>query len=75
MPWLTRRLQMFEDWTLPITFPVPIAPRSWPIMGPMFSAFDAIRGFASGPNLWLPGHDPAVLQRFPTHSAGIAYLR
>jgi hypothetical protein len=41
----------------------------------MFSAFDTIRGLSSGPNLWLPGHDPAVLQRFPTHSAGIAYLR
>jgi hypothetical protein len=55
--------------------PVHIAPRSWPSMGPMFSAFDAIRGFASRPNLRLPGHDPAVLQRFPTHSAGIAYLK
>ena len=41
----------------------------------MFSAFDAIRGLSSGPNLWLPGHDPAVLQRFPTHSADIAYLK
>jgi hypothetical protein len=48
------------------------APRSWPIMEPMFRAFDAIRGFASGPNLRLPGHDPAVLQRFPAHSAGMA---
>jgi hypothetical protein len=55
--------------------PVQIAPRSWPIMGPMFSAFDATRRFASGPNLRSLGHDPAVLQRFPTHSAGIAYLR
>jgi hypothetical protein len=26
-------------------------------------------------NLRLPGHDPAVLQRFPTHSAGIADLK
>jgi glyoxylase-like metal-dependent hydrolase (beta-lactamase superfamily II) len=41
----------------------------------MFSAFDAIRELSSGPDLWLPGHDPAVLQRFPTHSAGIACLR
>ena len=75
MPWLKRRLQTFEYWTLPITLPVQIAPRSWPIMGPMFSAFDATRRFASGPNLRSLGHDPAVLQRFPTHSAGIAYLR
>jgi hypothetical protein len=35
----------------------------------------AMRGLSSGPYLWLPGHDPAVLQRFPTHSAGIAYLK
>jgi glyoxylase-like metal-dependent hydrolase (beta-lactamase superfamily II) len=41
----------------------------------MFSAFDAIRGLSSGPNLWLPGHDPAVLQRFPTLGADIAYVR
>jgi len=41
----------------------------------MFSAFDAIRGLASGPNLWLPGHDPAVLQRFPTQAPDIAYLK
>jgi glyoxylase-like metal-dependent hydrolase (beta-lactamase superfamily II) len=41
----------------------------------MFSAFDAIRGLSSGPNLWFPGHDPAVLQRFPTQQPDIAYLR
>ena len=41
----------------------------------MFSAFDAIRGLASGPNLWFPGHDPAVLQRFPTQAPDIAYLK
>jgi glyoxylase-like metal-dependent hydrolase (beta-lactamase superfamily II) len=41
----------------------------------MFSAFDAIRQLSSGPDLWLPGHDPAVLQRFPLHAADIAYLR
>jgi glyoxylase-like metal-dependent hydrolase (beta-lactamase superfamily II) len=41
----------------------------------MFEAFDTIRGLASGPNLWLPGHDPQVLQRFPTHAPDIAYLR
>ncbi|HSF33376.1 MAG TPA: N-acyl homoserine lactonase family protein [Candidatus Tectomicrobia bacterium] len=41
----------------------------------MFSAFDAIRELASGPDLWLPGHDPAVLQRFPTQGADIAYLK
>jgi glyoxylase-like metal-dependent hydrolase (beta-lactamase superfamily II) len=41
----------------------------------MFSAFDAIRELSSGPNLWFPGHDPAVLQRFPTQSADIAYLK
>jgi glyoxylase-like metal-dependent hydrolase (beta-lactamase superfamily II) len=40
----------------------------------MFSAFDAIRELSSGPELWLPGHDPAVLQRFPTQGADIAYL-
>ena len=41
----------------------------------MFSAFDAIRGLASGPNLWFPGHDPQVLQRFPTQAPDIAYLK
>jgi glyoxylase-like metal-dependent hydrolase (beta-lactamase superfamily II) len=41
----------------------------------MFSALDAIRQLSSGPQLWLPGHDPAVFQRFPTQSADIAYLR
>lgn len=41
----------------------------------MFAAFDAIRRLSSGPNLWFPGHDPAVLQRFPTQQADIAYLR
>jgi hypothetical protein len=41
----------------------------------MFSAFDAIRQLSSSPNLWLPGHDPAVLQRLPTHSMDIAYLK
>jgi glyoxylase-like metal-dependent hydrolase (beta-lactamase superfamily II) len=41
----------------------------------MFSAFDAIRELSSGPHLWFPGHDPAVLQRFPTQSTDIAYLR
>lgn len=41
----------------------------------MFSAFDAIRGLASGPNLWFPGHDQAVLQRFPTQAPDIAYLK
>jgi glyoxylase-like metal-dependent hydrolase (beta-lactamase superfamily II) len=41
----------------------------------MFSAFETIRGLSSGPNLWFPGHDPAVLQRFPTQQADIAYLR
>lgn len=41
----------------------------------MFSAFDAIRGLSSGPDLWFPGHDPAVLQRFPIQQEGIAYLR
>lgn len=41
----------------------------------MFSAFEAIRDLSSGPNLWLPGHDPAVLQRFPTQAADIAYVK
>jgi glyoxylase-like metal-dependent hydrolase (beta-lactamase superfamily II) len=41
----------------------------------MFSAFDAIRELSSGPDLWLPGHDPAVLQRFPTHGTEIACLK
>jgi glyoxylase-like metal-dependent hydrolase (beta-lactamase superfamily II) len=41
----------------------------------MFSAFDAIRDLSSGPDLWFPGHDPAVLQRFSTQSADIAYLK
>jgi glyoxylase-like metal-dependent hydrolase (beta-lactamase superfamily II) len=41
----------------------------------MFSAFDAIRELSSSPNLWLPGHDPAVLQRFPMHGTDIAYLK
>jgi hypothetical protein len=41
----------------------------------MFSAFDAIRHLSSGPHLWLPGHDPAVLQRFPTQTADIAYVK
>ena len=41
----------------------------------MFTAFDTIRGLASGPNLWLPGHDPQVLHRFPTQAPDIAYLK
>jgi glyoxylase-like metal-dependent hydrolase (beta-lactamase superfamily II) len=41
----------------------------------MFSAFDTIRELSSSPTLWFPGHDPAVLQRFPMQSADIAYLK
>lgn len=41
----------------------------------MFTAFETIRGLASGPNMWLPGHDPQVLQRFPTYAPDIAYLK
>ena len=41
----------------------------------MFTAFDTIRELASAPTLWFPGHDPQVLQRFPTHAADIAYLK
>jgi hypothetical protein len=52
---------------------MPVTPR-YEIYGMKFSDFDAMRRL-SGPNLWFPGHDPAVLQRFPTQPADIAYLR
>jgi hypothetical protein len=40
----------------------------------MFSAFGAIGDLASVASLWLPAHNPAALQRFPSYGTDIASL-
>jgi glyoxylase-like metal-dependent hydrolase (beta-lactamase superfamily II) len=40
----------------------------------MYRAFDRIRKLADAEHLIIPGHDPAVLTRFPAAAAGLAGL-
>jgi hypothetical protein len=40
----------------------------------MYRAFDRIRELADAEELIIPGHDPAVLKRFPAPAPGLAGL-
>ena len=40
----------------------------------MYRAFDRIRALADAEDLIIPGHDPAVLQRFPAAAPGLEGL-
>ena len=40
----------------------------------MYRAFDRIRELADAEELIIPGHDPAVLKRFPDAAPGLAGL-
>ena len=35
-------------------------------------AFDRMRSLASSPELLVPGHDPAIMDRFPSVAPGVA---
>jgi glyoxylase-like metal-dependent hydrolase (beta-lactamase superfamily II) len=37
----------------------------------MLAGFDRIRGLAGGPDLFVPGHDPQVFERYPVAAEGL----
>ncbi|GAA3591263.1 N-acyl homoserine lactonase family protein [Nonomuraea rosea] len=53
------------------------ADRPFPILHSMtgvYGAFDRIKELAGGPELVVAGHDPLVLERFPSHGPDVALI-